>query len=230
MSHDQTAELGPVTGPLLPVPRHTLVSEPSGTFRYDLTRDRWWWSPQLYRLFGHEPEAMAPTTGTLLAHVVPGDRERVEHLLRLACHIGHPFVDQHLVTPADGGLRTVVAAAGADLADDGSVASLFGFVVDVTASDSARYRATVVQELQQQVEQLRQALRSRDLIGQAKGMIQLTATCDEDTAWAVLVRVSQTTNRKVADLAAELVAGLTNRQALSDELRQSVQAAMTQYR
>ena len=81
-----------------------------------------------------------------------------------------------------------------------------------------------------EVEQLRQALRSRDLIGQAKGMIQLIAQCREDTAWAVLVRVSQFSNRKVANLAPELIEGLTGRQELDPQLASTLRAAIAHYR
>jgi len=76
---------------------------------------------------------------------------------------------------------------------------------ELVASDSPRAMLLPqLHELQQEVLQLRRALRSRDLIGQAKGMVRLTAGCDEETAWLVLVRMSQTTNRKLSELAAEL--------------------------
>jgi GAF domain-containing protein len=54
-------------------------------------------------------------------------------------------------------------------------------------------------------DQLREALATRDLIGQAKGMIMVTNGCDADEAFEVLRRASQHSNRKLRDVAAEMV-------------------------
>ncbi|MEO8695887.1 MAG: ANTAR domain-containing protein [Acidimicrobiales bacterium] len=54
------------------------------------------------------------------------------------------------------------------------------------------------------VEQLETALESRDLIGQAKGLIMATLHCSADEAFALLVQQSQHENRKIHDLALEL--------------------------
>jgi AmiR/NasT family two-component response regulator len=56
------------------------------------------------------------------------------------------------------------------------------------------------------VGQLETALESRDLIGQAKGLIMASLGCSADEAFALLVQQSQHENRKVHDLALELVA------------------------
>ncbi len=56
----------------------------------------------------------------------------------------------------------------------------------------------------QQQEQLRQALHSRDLIGQAKGILMERFSIDADQAFRLLVRASQTSNRKLTEIAEEL--------------------------
>ncbi len=53
-----------------------------------------------------------------------------------------------------------------------------------------------------ELEQLRQALYTRDIIGQAKGIIRLLAATDADRAFTLLGQMSQDTNRPVRDLAA----------------------------
>ncbi|MCU1692204.1 MAG: histidine kinase [Frankiales bacterium] len=55
-------------------------------------------------------------------------------------------------------------------------------------------------------EQLREAMQSRAVIEQAKGVLMATRRCDADTAFATLVELSQTSNRKLRDLAAAVVA------------------------
>jgi GAF domain-containing protein len=53
-------------------------------------------------------------------------------------------------------------------------------------------------------DQLQQAVSSRDLIGQAKGILMERYQITADQAFALLIRVSQSTNRKIRDVAEEL--------------------------
>ncbi len=54
-------------------------------------------------------------------------------------------------------------------------------------------------------EQLREALASREIIGEAKGIIMERQNCTRDEAFNILRRASQRENRKLRDLAEELV-------------------------
>ncbi len=54
-------------------------------------------------------------------------------------------------------------------------------------------------------EQLRTALTSRDLIGQAKGMIMERFKIDADAAFTLLARLSQDSNTKLVDIAKQIV-------------------------
>lgn len=55
-------------------------------------------------------------------------------------------------------------------------------------------------------EQLQEALVSRDVIGQAKGILMARHGVDADAAFGLLRQHSQTTNRKLRDVAEDLVA------------------------
>jgi hypothetical protein len=57
-----------------------------------------------------------------------------------------------------------------------------------------------------EVEQLQSALASRDVIGQAKGILMAAMRCTPDEAFDLLVKQSQAENRKLVDIAAELAA------------------------
>jgi hypothetical protein len=57
---------------------------------------------------------------------------------------------------------------------------------------------------QTDVTNLQQAVQSRDLIGQAKGIIMATMRCTADEAFALLTRQSQAENRKISEIAAEI--------------------------
>lgn len=54
-------------------------------------------------------------------------------------------------------------------------------------------------------DQLRQALATREIIGEAKGILMESQSCDRDQAFDVLRRASQRENRKLRDVAEDLV-------------------------
>ena len=60
---------------------------------------------------------------------------------------------------------------------------------------------------------LQDALESRDVIGQAKGILMAREGLDADEAFDVLRRASQRTNRKLRDVASDLI----TRQARPDD-------------
>jgi hypothetical protein len=72
--------------------------------------------------------------------------------------------------------------------------------------------------LADRVAQLENALRSRPVIEQAKGMVMLVHRCDEDRAFRVLIGVSQSCNRKLRDIALEIVRALPNDGALPPDI------------
>jgi GAF domain-containing protein len=56
-------------------------------------------------------------------------------------------------------------------------------------------------------EQLREAMGTRAVIGQAQGILMERLCIDDDRAFALLVRASQESNRKLRDIAADVVQG-----------------------
>ncbi len=78
----------------------------------------------------------------------------------------------------------------------------------------ARYAATILaahsrfQQATGEVGQLREAMASRAVIEQAKGMIMLLRRCSPDEAFEVLVHTSQHSHLKLRDVAAQLIASV----------------------
>jgi GAF domain-containing protein len=70
--------------------------------------------------------------------------------------------------------------------------------------------ATLYHDNLELVRQLRTALRTRSLVGRAQGMLMRHFGYDSDEAFTALRRVSQNTNRKLRDLADELVSAHEN--------------------
>jgi AmiR/NasT family two-component response regulator len=81
-----------------------------------------------------------------------------------------------------------------------------------TVADAARLRAqrfgdapTREVELRKEVEGLRASIASRAVIEQAKGIVIAATGCTADEAFALLVQQSQHENRKLREIAADLV-------------------------
>lgn len=81
-----------------------------------------------------------------------------------------------------------------------------------TGTRVACHHGAQVQEMQEQLsavehelEGLRTAMLTRGVIEQAKGMLMLQRHCDAEEAFAVLVELSQTSHRKLVDVAKALV-------------------------
>ncbi|WP_328338307.1 ANTAR domain-containing protein [Streptomyces violaceus] len=74
------------------------------------------------------------------------------------------------------------------------------------ASAVALERAECLHVLQSEVEQLRQAIASRPVIDQARGILMATHGCTSDQAWHILRETSQLSNTKLRDVAAAVTA------------------------
>jgi GAF domain-containing protein len=92
-----------------------------------------------------------------------------------------------------GGLNLLSSRADAFEADDRALGAVF-------AAHAASALAAA-----QELEQVRQGLASRDVIGQAKGMLMERYQLGADQAFALLARISQDENVKLHDLAERLV-------------------------
>lgn len=58
---------------------------------------------------------------------------------------------------------------------------------------------------QRTIEQLREAMVSRSVIEQAKGVLMAREQIDAETAWQYMVRISQRSHRKLRDISADIV-------------------------
>ena len=104
--------------------------------------------------------------------------------------------------------RPAVPAAPRDAAPGGA------------ASDAAE-----LDRLRSELAQLREAMASRPVIDQARGMVMALNTCPPHTAWRILLEVSQHTNIKLRSVAAQLVA-TTYGELLPDDVGRALGAAM----
>ncbi|NEC86496.1 ANTAR domain-containing protein [Streptomyces sp. SID12501] len=98
---------------------------------------------------------------------------------------------------------------------------------DQGLSAVAAERAEQVRRLQAEVQQLQQAIETRPVIDQARGILMAVEACTADQAWNALRDASQHTNTKLRDVAGAIVTASTGgppppepvRTALRDAVR-----------
>lgn len=112
---------------------------------------------------------------------------------------------------ATAGLHSVLSYPIDIPSDAGAALSLFSFRVGAFEAQSEAIGAMLADHAalallnERQERQFRTALASRDVIGQAKGMIMERFGVDASRAFAMLTQISQETNTPVRELAASLV-------------------------
>ena len=109
------------------------------------------------------------------------------------------------------GVRSVLAVPLTTAADTVGVLCLYGAQPDAFGADEeaiaqilARHASVAVANARQE-DNLARAIDARKLVGQAMGILMERYDLDEDRAFAVLRRYSQTTNTKLRDVAACLI-------------------------
>lgn len=103
-----------------------------GDFDWDIARDRFHWSDELYRIYGLAPQSVELTYERVLAAIHPDDRPKVKesHLQTLAS--GEPyFMTERIIRP-DGDLRVLDTSGLATFDADGTPVRFRGVSVDVT--------------------------------------------------------------------------------------------------
>ncbi|MFI8848807.1 ANTAR domain-containing protein [Streptomyces sp. 891-h] len=83
---------------------------------------------------------------------------------------------------------------------------------------------TEARRLQEEVAQLRQAMKTRPVIDQARGVLMASWHCSPETAWRILVDISQHTNTKVREISV-LLTQATHGGPMPDWLRKAARAS-----
>lgn len=121
--------------------------------------------------------------------------------------------DLHALNEEIAGLLTTAAQIELDHAEATRIAAQ-AHQAELEHLVESALRLAAVHETQQtrnadvhaaELANLNRALENRDLIGQAKGFLVAAMRCSSDHAFAVMVKQSQHENRKVVEIAAEVV-------------------------
>lgn len=113
-----------------------------------------------------------------------------------------------------GALNLYASAAGAFTSEDRETGTMFAAQVSVSLVNLRTYAASV-----EQTRQLRDALDSRAIIDQAMGILMGENGYDQEGAFDDLRTASQSSNRKLKEVAHEVVRAASNRPAKAKKSR-----------
>jgi len=180
-----------------------------GSFTYHAREDRWEWSDAVLRMHGYQAGAVSPSTPLVESHERPDDGKGVALLLAQLDERCLPFSTRRRIVDTEGDVHVVVMIVADRLVDvAGDFVGARGFYVDITHGYS--------DDVQRAVDGvLAEITRTRGIIGQAIGMLRLVHDLSEERAFEVLRWLSNQTNIKLRDIAAQLVADAEGRSIVS---------------
>ena len=163
------------------------------------------------QLYGYSRQQMLGANVMELL-VEPVDQISAEEIMSSVLS-GHRWSGQFRVRRS-GGAVIVVRITDTPISEHGRVVGVIGVAEDI-AGDSSVDAAAVSERIESRsarlADQMRQAMESRAVIEQAKGMLIGAHGCTPDQAFQMLSESSQRANRKLHDLATAMVEGAQNR-------------------
>ena len=163
------------------------------------------------QLYGYSRQQMLGANVMELL-VEPVDQISAEEIMSSVLS-GHRWSGQFRVRRS-GGAVIVVRISDTPISEHGRVVGVIGVAEDI-AGDSSVDAAAVSERIESRsarlADQMRQAMESRAVIEQAKGMLIGAHGCTPDQAFQMLSESSQRANRKLHDLATAMVQGAQNR-------------------
>jgi PAS domain S-box-containing protein len=173
-----------------------------GSFRYLVREDRWEWSDEVARMHGYDPGTVTPTTQLLLQHKHPDDKPTVAEVIEQVFRHGAAFSSRHRIIDTRGDEHVVVVVGDRVCGPDGRLTGIGGFFVDITDQFDA--------DLQRNLSDALSAVDSRRaVINQAMGVLMLRYGVGAESAFGLLVKLSQDSNVKLRTIAEGVVAEIT---------------------
>jgi two-component system cell cycle sensor histidine kinase/response regulator CckA len=127
-----------------------------GSWAWDIETDRVFWSDELYRLLGYDPELVRASTELFFARVHPDDVLRVKAEAERSVSTGvSPQIDCRLSMP-DGSVRYVTMNASMLFDDAGRVRRVVGAIRDLTDEHCMRAKMLRTLELLEQAQDIAQ--------------------------------------------------------------------------
>ncbi|GAA0645922.1 PAS domain-containing protein [Streptomyces thermocarboxydovorans] len=120
------------SSPAPPVPRQGSLVSRVGSAEWNLLTDEASWSPELYGVLGRDPAAPPLTLDELPSLVLDEDRPKLTAMVTGCLVDGRPIDGEFRVVLPDGGVRTLHMMGEPVLGADGSTASMWAVLRDVS--------------------------------------------------------------------------------------------------
>jgi diguanylate cyclase (GGDEF)-like protein/PAS domain S-box-containing protein len=158
-----------------------------GSWEWDVATDALMWSPQLYSIYGLDPEEFPASYEGFMSRVHPDDRTAVNRVISDALRQSQPFEFEHRIVRPDGQVRVLQARGEPVLDADGVPLRMVGTGQDVTEarqSEDRLQRANA--RLAGTVRELERHDREVSVINQMGDMLQ--SCMSEPEAYAVIAQ------------------------------------------
>jgi len=120
-----------------------------GNWDWDIVDNKLYWSDEIYRIFGLEPQEFGATYEAFMRSVHPDNREHVEQAVNRALNEKEPYSIDHRIVLPDGSERMVHEQAEVVFDENDKAVRMLGTVQDITE------RKLVEDELRGSQEELR---------------------------------------------------------------------------
>lgn len=174
---------------------------PAGLFSYDLVSDSLTWSDEVFRIHGFRPGDVVPSVELLMAHKHPEDRDHAVRILERTKADGTPFCCYDRLINSRGRVRRVITVGKGVRNDTGRVVGIHGMILDLTSTLASELGPETAAAVARSAE-------NRATIEQAKGAVMMQFGVDADAAFAILSRLSQNTNKPVAQVCEDLLVAI----------------------
>src|SRR5271166_3772167 len=131
----------------------------TGSWALDVASDKWtYWSEEMFRIFGFDPQEDIPVREALFRQILPDDRTRVEGNFQKSLRERLDTFDQYRIALPDGTLKHIHIIRHPVLNDSGEIVQLVGSAMDIT--DRKRAEAQI-RALHEQMVKAQEAERMR---------------------------------------------------------------------
>ena len=90
------------------------------------------WSPEMYVIYGRDPETFVPTPANIFPCFIPEERERVQESVDRMVETGGEMEIETRIERSDGNIRHVYIKGGVNTDDNGEIVRIFGVTQDIT--------------------------------------------------------------------------------------------------
>jgi len=153
----------------------------TGSWAYDpATQKALYWSDEMFRICGFDPQQGPPTSEMFLKRVHPEDRESVYEAMRNAAQEKTEYQVEHRIMLPNGTIKHIRASGHAVPNRSGNVVEFVGSAVDITDLERA----------EQERESLRQAQAELTHINRVTSMGELTASLAHEVRQPIAAAVT----------------------------------------